>query len=100
MYEDLKMQKFNFNGRTHEYTISTHFCLEVGRLDNSYVPIKTFKTDVEKNLTQPHVYAIEEYNEFHVSDGWKKRLSMINDGQKTILARQITPKVIIGDQNV
>jgi hypothetical protein len=77
------MNKFNYAGQTHTYDDLTIFLLELSRYDNQY---KVKKQILDLNE------AIKEYESHEVAEGYKKRFSMMNNGIKTIIAKQITLK--------
>jgi hypothetical protein len=77
------MKTFEFNGRTFECDHRTIFYLEIGRYENAYVVAKTF-ADVPD--------ALIAYDHYKVSNGFKKRLVMSNDGKKTVLGKVISKR--------
>jgi hypothetical protein len=74
---------FHFNGKTWFYDNETEFLIEIGRYLNSYQNHKKFN-----NIDD----AIKYYNAYLISDGYKKRLSMVTNDKKTIIAYQLTKK--------
>jgi hypothetical protein len=81
------MRTIDYNGRTYTYTDENHvFHYELGRLDNSY------KTIIVSAYPEP---AIHGYEGSRVSNGYKKRLSMVDreTGVKTVMARQLSKGV-------
>lgn len=69
------MKTFDYAGKTWRYDEKTIFQLEIGRYHNSYHHRQSFPHDMLEN-------AIEEYEQMNVSDGYKKRLSMIANNTK------------------
>ncbi len=81
---------FNYNGQSWEYQPGTTlFILETGRYDNAYRTKKTF-TPADYPGDKLPKEAIEYYERFQVSDGYKKRLSMITEAKKQSLAHFIS----------
>lgn len=63
------MKTFDYNGRTFQYDEANAlaFSFELGKFENSYKPLKYFSS---------HESAIDCYELYHVSNGYKKRLRM------------------------
>jgi len=83
------MKTFEYAGKSWEYDDLTIFLLELGRHENTY---KTQKEFAEWLYDSPVEVAIATYECFHVSKGYKKRLSMMNNDRKTIIAREISKR--------
>jgi hypothetical protein len=81
------MKTFDYAGKTWEYDHLTVFLFELGRYENTYKVHKEFGEWIVSD-DSPLGVAVSTYENFHVSDGYKKRLSMVNKGEKTIIARE------------
>lgn len=84
---------FNFNGKSWEWNpYFTVFILEVGRYENKYKIEKKF---IPEDCLLPSLpeKAIEYYEKYHVTDGYKKRLSMETDGKRIALAHYHSPRI-------
>lgn len=79
------MKTFDYAGRTWKYDEATFFVVEVGRYKNAYQCDQQFPSWMLEN-------AIEAYEERHVSDGYKRRLVMINEGNKKVIARMTSKR--------
>lgn len=79
------MIAFQFNGKTWFYDNSCEFIIELGRYTGSYQINKRFN-----NIDNALAY----YAAYQVSNGYKKRLSMIcgNTNRKTVLGFYLTQR--------
>ena len=75
------MKTFDYAGKTWEYHDCCLFLFEIGRYANVY------KT--HRKFDEPFA-AISAYENFNVSDGYKKRLVRVKNGIKTTIAHQTT----------
>lgn len=76
------MKTFYYNGRTFQYdelACMPSFTLEIGRYENSYQIIQLFHT---------HDEAFKAYENYEVSNGYKKRLRL----GKITLDKKITDR--------
>lgn len=74
-------KQFEYGGLSYSYNEDTVFHVELGRYDNQYRLKEMFFAPLP---------AIAAYEKLSVSNGYKKRLSVVLHGKKTILAKQIT----------
>lgn len=87
------MKTFNFNGRSYDYDDDTIFYLQLGRYDNAYTTIKKFTNVCCDDNFSPHTFAIAAYQKHEVSNGYKKRLVMIDSyDKKIVLAKEISKR--------
>jgi hypothetical protein len=78
------MKTFDYAGKTWEYDNCTIFLLELGRYKNKYQPHKEF----DDILT-----AISAYENFNVSEGYKKRFVRVMNGLQTTISKQTTQRL-------
>jgi hypothetical protein len=78
------MKTFNHNGRDYHYDDNSRFIFELGRYTNSYKQLDEWPC--------PDA-ALQRYQEFHVSDGYKKRLVLkLNNNEKIVLAKEVSKR--------
>ncbi len=78
-----------YNGLSYNYTDSDQFVVELGRYQTSYKRLQVYQ--VARGLDEPHRAAIQRYENLFVSDGYKKRLSLVSlDGERHVLARELS----------
>lgn len=86
------MIKFTVEGREYSYyPQADKFALEIGRYEGSYKTHKIF-TYHKMDTIPLHVHAIEEFNNYYVDNGHKKRLTLILNDKKYTITRELTKK--------
>jgi len=78
------MKTFDYAGKSWEYDDCTLFIVEMGRYHNSYSYSQQFMKWKQ---------AIETYEAMNVSDGYKKRLSIVRNGVKTKITHKTSKGV-------